>query len=342
MGIIMEKEDIRIKSAIVHILDSSIAMPVLSDVLLDHGSDFGDFLRAHIHRIAVSDEIRSCSFQKDESAVYECLAEYKEDEFTGITQKIAAELFEIMNKNIDIPAADLIIVSYEIEQEPFLALLKMNYKSSYTHMTDSDPWGNSNDIILQKAILPTESQKLSEAALISLADFSIQLIEKKYEVNGIKTNYFSSMFLKCKGAMSPKAKLSIVTKAVEDIQKKHFAESEQFEVHMQTKSIINQELAEQGVLNIPKVAKKIFEQHEEMKQEFEEKLEKYNLNEGEVTPQNPTTTKKFERQHLTTDTGIEIKIPMDQYNNKESVEFITNSDGTISVLLKNIGSIVSR
>ena len=39
----MENEDIRIENAIVHILDSAIGMPVLSDTLLDHGSDFGDF-----------------------------------------------------------------------------------------------------------------------------------------------------------------------------------------------------------------------------------------------------------------------------------------------------------
>ena len=37
-----------------------------------------------------------------------------------------------------------------------------------------------------------------------------------------------------------------------------------------------------------------------------------------------------------TDTGIEIKIPMDLYQNSGCVEFITNADGTISVLIKNI------
>ena len=43
-----------------------------------------------------------------------------------------------------------------------------------------------------------------------------------------------------------------------------------------------------------------------------------------------------------TDTGIEIKIPMEQYNSTDSIEFITNPDGTISVLIKNIGKITSR
>ena len=54
------------------------------------------------------------------------------------------------------------------------------------------------------------------------------------------------------------------------------------------------------------------------------------------------TTKKFTKQHLMTDTGIELKIPMEEYNNKDRIEFITNADGTISVLIKNVGSIESK
>ena len=52
--------------------------------------------------------------------------------------------------------------------------------------------------------------------------------------------------------------------------------------------------------------------------------------------------KKFEKQCLTTDTGIELRIPMEQYQNPDNVQFITNEDGTISVLLKNIGHIVTK
>ena len=39
----MVKEEIRIKKAIVHILDSTIGMPVLSDAELDFGSEFARF-----------------------------------------------------------------------------------------------------------------------------------------------------------------------------------------------------------------------------------------------------------------------------------------------------------
>ena len=314
------KDEIRISQAIVHIMDPGLGMPVLSDAVLDLGPDLADFLKAHIYRIDTSDDVKNCSFLED-SPIFPLAEEWDAEKFVEVSQKIAGQLYTIMS----------------------LALLKMNYKTSYTHLTNSDPWGNNNDIIQQKAILPGETQKLSEAALIDLdAPEYVRLVEKKYEVNGVKTNYFSKLFLKCSGALSSKSKLSIVSKAVADVQKKYFNESEQFEVQMETKSILNREFTEQGGFQIPEVVDKIFKDHPDMKEEVQEKLEKYHLNEAAVEPQNPATTRKYMTQRLLTDTGIELKIPMEEYNNKDRIEFITNSDGTISLLIKNIGSIESR
>ena len=111
---------------------------------------------------------------------------------------------------------------------------------------------------------------------------------------------------------------------------------------MEAKSIISQELAEKGSLDVPAVLGKIFKGKTEMEEEVLEKLDKWNIADTPVAPQNPATTRKFEKQHLMTDTGIEIKIPMEAYDNKDTIEFITNPDGTISMLIKNIGKIESR
>ena len=41
-----------------------MGMPVLSDQVLDHGSDFGDFIRAHIYRLMESDDMKKCTFDE--------------------------------------------------------------------------------------------------------------------------------------------------------------------------------------------------------------------------------------------------------------------------------------
>lgn len=334
----MNKEDIRIKNVIVHILDSTIGMPVLSDTELEYGSEIAEFLKEHIAKISSGDDAKECRFYKEESEVFHMLEEYADENFVAISKDIASLLYEIMNSNIDIPAADLMVVRFRESDDEYLALLKMNYKSLYTHrtMTLEDGEGNSNEIIRHKSILPSESQRLTEAAIIRLEDLSLQVIEKKYEVNGEKTNYFSFLFLKCSSHLSHKSKLSIVSRAVESVQKEGFDESERFEKQMRAKSIIQEEIEENGGFVVEELAEKIFEEQPELKVAFQDKMEKYDMVKEEIQPRSENTVRKYQSQHLYTDTGIEIKIPMDQYKNPHSVEFITNPDGTVSVLIKNI------
>ncbi len=339
----MVKEEIRIKKAIVHILDSTVGMPVLSDGELEFGSEFADFLKEHIARVFSGDDGKSCRFYKEESEVYRMLAQYSDDFFVDASKDMAEFLYSIMNSNIDIPPADLIVVRFRYGETEYLGLLKMNYKSLYTHRTMAlEEGGNTNEIIRHKSILPPESQRLSEAAIIKLDDLSVQVVEKKYEVNGEKTDYFSYLFLKCSSHMSHKSKLSIVTKAVEAVQKEGYGEAGQYKAQMRAKSIIQEELEEKGGFVVEEIAERIFEEKPELKTAFQDKMEKYNMVKEEVLPQSETTTRKYQKQHLFTDTGIEIKIPMEQYKDPGSVEFITNEDGTVSVLIKNIGHLEAR
>lgn len=341
----MTKDDIYLKDTIVHILDSSVGMPVLSDSLLQFGSDFADFLKEHIFRVITSDDIKKCRFIEEESDFFEKLSQALKGEmdFLNFSRYIAEKMYGILNSNIDIPAADMIVACFEINHIPHMAILKMNYKESYMHQTVPGDEGNTNSIIKYRSLLPNETQKLTEAAVVRLDDFSIKLIEKKYDVSGKKTNYFSQMFMQCTTQLSQKAKLAIVEKAVESVQKEFMNESEQFEEKMKVKSIIHRELEEQGEISIPEVASKVFEEKVELREKFKEKIDKYNIKEDEpIKPVNEATKKKFGKQQLMTDTGIEIKIPMEQYNSTDSIEFITNQDGTISVLIKNIGKITSK
>ncbi|MDE6747771.1 MAG: nucleoid-associated protein [Lachnospiraceae bacterium] len=338
----MQKENIRIRKAIVHIMDSTIGMPVLSDTELEYGSEFADFMKEHIAKISSGDDAKECRFYKEESEVYHILEQYSDDSFVDISKDIAQFLYEIMNSNIDIPAADLVIVRFQYDNEEYLALLKMNYKSLYTHRTMTVSDGNSNEIIRHKSILPSESQRLSEAAIIRLDDLAVWVVEKKYEVNGEKTDYFSFLFLKCSSHLSHKSKLSIVSKAVASVQRDGYDEGERFAKQMEAKRIIQEEIEENGGFTVETIAEKIFEEKPELKVAFQDKMEKYDMVKEEVQPQSENTVKKYQSQHLYTDTGIEIKIPMEQYKNPRSVEFITNPDGTVSVLIKNIEHLEAR
>ncbi len=334
----MNCDDIILRHAVLHILDSTVGMPVLSDTLLNLNPELNDFLREHMFRILSSDDTKKCRFL-EESVVKKRLEGFTEEELLSVSRDIATQLYQFMNQNIAIPPGDVFFLTYQLESRLFLAILKMNYKEYYVHYTETLEEGNVNDVVKQRAALPG-SGKLSEAAFLDLSDYSLLLTEKKYEINGEKQYYFSELFLECTTRMSQKTKLTLVTKAVEQINKKFFEDD--LDKQMETKSIIHNDIIEQGALIPESIGEKLYGSIPEIQEEFTEKLEKYHMTSEEVKPSHPSTLKKYEKQFLTTDTGIEINIPMEEYNNKNHIEFITNADGTISVLIKNISHLSSR
>ena len=374
----LTQDEIIIRKGIVHILDAELGYPVFSEELLELSPDTNDFFRGLIYKIMSGDEMKKCFFdesgeQTDEmpweegstasadqtqegglesdgqeentmslpqTDVYSLVKAFSEESMVEDSKKLAQALYDIMNANIAIPSGDLAVVTFQVAGVIYLALLKMNYKQSYVHLTKSEDSGNVNQIICYQSTLPATGAKLSEAVLIDLSDFSVQSVEKKYDINGSKMNYLSELYLKCHAKMSSKSKMDIVTKAVEQVNKKHYAQEPVKQ--LEAKSIIKKEIEDTGTLNVEKISEKIYGNAPEIKEEFDAKMEKYHMEKAEVTPQSEKTTKKFEKQYLKTDTGIEINIPMEQYQDANQVEFITNPDGTISVLIKNINQISTR
>ena len=153
----MEKSDIQIKNAIIHILATGSGAAVYSEAEADGGSDFSDFLKEHIYRIYQSDDIKSCHFSDEESKVLSLIREMLEDkrDFVSMSRELCGLLYGIMEENIDIPSADVAVVYFEVNTLASLAILKMNYKESYTHATQTGKNGNINRIIKYHSILPS-------------------------------------------------------------------------------------------------------------------------------------------------------------------------------------------
>lgn len=381
----MQKDEIIITNAIVHILETEVGMPILSEYVLERHEELNDLLRSHIYRVAAGDDLKSCVFREDgdpgermdrsgedyetsegngtdhtefpddgsgdqgadtgrnskHKGIYDLVRSFDEDDFIGFSKEAAVRLYDIMLSNPDIPSADFCVVTFQSEGNRYLAMLKMNYRDSFIHMTqNADDGSNYNAIIMQRATLPAVGSKLSEAVIIDLSDYSIRIVEKKYEVNGVKTNYLSELYLNCHARMSQKTRMKIVEKAVDQINHKYFEDN--IEKQLETKAVIEQQIREEGAVTPTVIAEKLYDEYPTVREEFTQKLEKYNMADEEVRPQAEATVRKFRKQYLKTDTGIEINIPMDEYNNNDNVEFITNPDGTISIMIKNISRLMSK
>ena len=299
----LTQDEIIIRKGIVHILDAELGYPVFSEELLELSPDTNDFFRGLIYKIMSGDEMKKCFF--DESGeqseempqvdVYALVKAFSEESMVEDSKKLAQALYDIMNANVTIPSADFAVVTFQVHSMMYLGLLKMNYKESYVHMTQNNEEGrNINQIIRYRSMLPSATTKLSEAVIIDLTDYSVQIIEKKYDINGSKVNYLSELYLHCHAAMSSKTKLDIVVNAVKQVNNKHY--SEEPVKQLEAKRIIKEEMEETGSVSVEKVSDKLYGDVPQIKEEFDKKMEKYHMETAEVTPQSERTTKKFEKQ----------------------------------------------
>ena len=336
----MQRDDIIIRKAIVHILDYQKGYLGLSNTLLDLGPDLNEFIRGHIYKLVSSDDMKKCRFNEENSPIFSMLETFDENEeadYIGVSKKIAECLFEVMCESAEIPSADLVVASFQIESTVHLALLKMNYKENFIHNQLEE---NQNDIIKERIILPSDSSRLTEAAVINLKTMEIRLIEKRYEINGEKVNYLSELVLLCHTDLPPKKKLNILTKAIQDINNKY--DDKDINAKMEAKSILQKEFVENQEFNVNEIGDKIFGDHIEMKQDFDEVLERYDMQYDTFTVTNDNTVKKLEKQVLLTDTGIEITIPMEEYNTKSNVEVIEEPGGAKTIVIKNIENLTLK
>ena len=198
--------NIRIKKIIVHILDVNIQTPVISDGELYLEDELKDFFIKHITKILDDDNIKKAYLNSTESKVQLlCRQVHQQPEnFISISVEMANILFGIMQKNVDIPSADVVFCLLDIDSIPFFAMLKLNYKHSFIHYVQNSDTGRLNTIIKQKTTLPSETQRIEECVIINLNDFSVKLLEKKFEINGEKIYYLSNTFLECNSLQSMK------------------------------------------------------------------------------------------------------------------------------------------
>ena len=314
----IQKDDIIIRKGILHILDSHTGYLGLSSQLLDMGPDLMEFVRGHIFKIMESDDAKRCQFDGSVSPILsllESMDETDDESFIEATRILGENLFDIMCDSVTIPAGDLLCVTFQVQSVVHLALLKMNYKVTYVHQEEEDV--QANDIVKQR-VMPTDSAKLTEAVIIDLSEYKVRLVEKKYEMlNGDKINYLSERFLQCYADLAPKKKFQILNKVINDI---------------------NNHYPEDGIAKRLDM-KSRFGNHQGKKQEFDEKIERYDMQYDTFTVAKENTVKRLEYQMLETDTGIEIKIPMEEYNMKDNVEIIEESGGGSTIIIKNIESV---
>ena len=326
--------EIIIHQAILHVLDTTLDAPVLSGGGMELTAEKTAYLQNHIEKLLAIDEIRQCRPLPDSAFRNEL--EHNQD-FIDLSCRIAGVLFDYMHAHTTIPGADLAVVDFTRDGAPWLGILKLNYKNGYTHYTETVEGAPVNSIIQQRACLPTQSGKVEEGALVNLTDYSMRLLEKKYDIDGHKEFYLSSVVFQYTQAEPEKKKLQAIQEAAAQAVKDAYEDEPHADAQV-AMLIANQAADNDNQVSVEQVRQQLAEEYPLAAVPFDDYVEKSEVLEEAAAPVTvtPARIRRMESRSIRTANGIEVKIPTELLNSDSELEFLHDPDGSVSLLIKNV------
>ena len=326
--------ELKLNQVVLHLLDPGASEPVLSDRAMDMDADLYEYYTATLERAFASDEVKNCRFLPDSAFAAEMA---QNNDFIDLSRRIAGVIFEQMLQYQAIPAGDLAVVDFTRDGAPWLGILKLNYKNGYTHYTESVDGAPVNSIIQQRACLPTQSGKVEEGALVDLTDYSMKLLEKKFDIDGHKDFYLSTVVFQYTTAQPEKKKLQAIQEAAVQAVQENYADQPHVEAQV-AMLIANQAADNDNQVSIQQVRQQLEEEYPLAAVPFDDYVEKSDVLEAPEQPVTvtPARIRRMESRSIHTANGIEVKIPTELLNSDNEVEFLHSDDGSISLLIKNV------
>jgi len=321
-----------IKSAIVDILNTSESSAIISYVPLSITKDLDEYISKAVEKSYYSDDAKACEFKSESKFWGQCNA--VSWDLVSISQSVANNIFTIMRRNDDIPSADILFGIVEIDTIDYFYMLKLDYRSAYTHLVESHNNQIAVNVIKNHTLFPTQSSRIAEVFFVSTNVPSVKVIEQKYVIDGIRDFYLSTQILACLENSSPRQKATKLIKVAEKVAELYYTNEDDVSSHIS--STIFDELQKETPLSVEVLGQKFFEKNPVAQNEFYERLATENISKDESLSLSEKFQKKFQKQAIKTLSGVEIKIPTQVYSNENEIEFINNPDGTVSLLIKNI------
>ncbi|MPW26452.1 nucleoid-associated protein [Alkalibaculum sp. M08DMB] len=330
-------QDITIKRAILHILDNAGGISVVSDKTIPMDSEINEYLNKHILKCFSDIDVKNTNFEdRENNGFLKIIQSYVQNDNFLETSKIIAKTFiDFMVNGTSVISGDLLIVDFMHDGQNYLGIFKFNYKYSYIHYVESED-GYRNTIIKQPCTLPLETQKLDEFVIVNLETQYLIVKDKKYEINGVKEEYITKYILNSKVVSTDREVVDLVEKTAKTIiQNEYNNDISKLNTFRKT---IADTFVMTNEIDLDNLADTTFED-EIGKKAFKQGILDAGIQENKIKISPNAEKRIVKKQKLVTDSGIEINIPSSCLSDNELVEFVNNIDGTISIIIKNIGTI---
>ncbi|MBP3884418.1 MAG: nucleoid-associated protein [Olsenella sp.] len=364
----------RISHAILHAFDFESGSYYFSERELDVSERATkSYVQRHMRKISSSADNQHGSFSEG-SGFADALHGYVAGQigFVEISEQVAQYLWEELRRCDDLEECDLLVCDFtdtkdmkvraeqagsgavaeamveaaqdadgfdDLSQEFFAAVL-LPRKQAFVHELGSDATGAAaNGILRQDSTLPNPTQKVDSYVIVDLADFSIDFHDKVRTVGTEERRVIPDGLLQCSVEASSREVVETVEKIVADVAAEYGANVT--EAVAQAKAVVASSADREESFAPEEVGREVFEDRPEMRERFEEAARERDLPE-EVPVKRGVANRLAKNHKIKTDTGIEITFPSQYAADSNYIEFTTDSEGYVSIVIKNVGKIENK
>ncbi|NLJ59278.1 MAG: nucleoid-associated protein, partial [Tissierellia bacterium] len=251
---------VSIQKAILHILDTSLGMPVLSENLMSFNDSMREYTEKHILKCFNDADLKKTKFINEEGFFLKSVKEYGATaNFIKFTFEVTEFFYRLLADNPDIKPCDLLFAQANVFNKDYMVILKLNYKKGYIHYTKQEE-GVKNIIIEQPCSLPSASQKIEEFIFIDTNTFEVFVKEKKCQVYNEACYYISRHILECKEEKPDKEKVKIITETADKIIKEYY--DDDMLMKSKVKNIIRENVEDSLNIDLEKISEEVFNDSE--------------------------------------------------------------------------------
>lgn len=330
-----------INRSILHILDFNSNVCVFSEEELDiQNNSIELFLSKHLEKSFKDSSLKTGMFLEESKFQKKIIDYLKSDiDFIKFSRFVSDLIYNSLSQTDIMESLDLIICDVEVENERQVVILLCTNKVGYTHQVINDNGIVKNEIINHYAILPSLTQKLDGYAFIDANNLSIKFVDKNRNINGQELYILPEIVLECDSTISQREVIKLVKDVAIMVAENH-GESSALAIS-KAKNYIAENIEESENLEPIELGKKVFSSSKLMQDEFERHAKEFGIPDT-IKIDKEFAIKTSKNHKIKTDTGIEISFPVDYFKNTDYIEFINNTDGTLSIELRNIGKITNK
>ncbi len=301
---------------------------------LDFSKDLTNtYINKIVKKVLASSTKRKGKFNES-SKLYNLVKTFNKDtDFVLFSHEISDLFFEELTKGDAYVKTDILVLEYRENNDDVLAIILLENEESVIVLNDND------NIQLSKSLnnLPSSVNSIKTFVLIDLNNYEFYSSERFKLVEGVKHKIIEENIVDA----SFEASTSDVYKTIkkEAMAINNDDSIKEVETLAKLKQHINNHIDSPN-LDVVELAEDLFKDKNDQ-QEFLNKVKLKGIGENANLEYNLVSNKTLNSK-IKTDTGIELTIPNDYFSDTNNVEIKDNSDGTFSIIIKNVTKLSGR